>query len=398
MPAAETIRTPTSPVARGSWWRREGVRASIAQALVVGCSAALLAFLISNVQHNLQKAGISHGFRFLGDRAGFDLAFHLIPYTADNSNFRVFLVGLTNTLFVSFIGILFATVIGFFVGVTRLSPNWLAARLAYGYIEAIRNVPPLLHVFFWYGVLLQLPSVRQASSWGDVAFLSNRGLYLPRPIFEGPFLIVVLALGGALLAAFALLRAERRRRDRCGVGFPAFRLLLCAPLLMPLLAGIAFSSSLHWSLPELKGFNFQGGIVVAPEFTAIVLSLSLYTSAFIAEIVRAGLLSVGKGQKEAATAVNLTRSLILWLIIIPQAMRAIIPSLTNQYLNLTKNSSLAVAIGFPDLVGSFAGSTLNITGQSVEVIAMTMAVYLIISLVISLLMNTYNKRIALVGQ
>lgn len=295
------------------------------------------------------------------------------------------------------LGIFFATFLGFFIGVARLSHNWLVARLATVYIETFRNIPLLLQIMFWYfAVLRPLPLPRQSLSIGDAVFLNNRGLFVPKPIAEDGFGLVVAALLLAIIGSVVLARWARRRQEASGRQFPAglsaFALIVGLPLLTYWVSG----SPLHWDNPVLGGFNFRGGLEVIPELAALVLALSIYTAAFIAEAVRSGIQSVSHGQTEAAYALGLRPRVTLKLVIIPQAMRVIIPQLTSQYLNLTKNSSLATAIGYPDLVNVFAGTTLNQTGQAVEVIAMTMGVYLLISLVISLFMNWYNKRNQLV--
>ena len=345
----------------------------------------------------MEQRGITTGFGFLDNAAGFGILQSLIPYDETYTYGRTFVVGLLNTLLVAALGIFFATFLGFFIGIARLSHNWLVARLATVYIETFRNIPLLLQIMFWYfAVLRPLPLPRQSLSVGDSVFLNNRGLFLPRPIVEDGFGLVVAALLVAIIGAVLLTRWARRRQEASGQQFPAglsgFVLIIGLPLLTYWVSG----SPLHWDYPVLGGFNFRGGLEVIPELAALVLALSIYTAAFIAEAVRSGIQSVSHGQTEAAYALGLRPRVTLKLVIIPQAMRVIIPQLTSQYLNLTKNSSLATAIGYPDLVNVFAGTTLNQTGQAVEVIAMTMGVYLLISLVISLFMNWYNKRNQLV--
>jgi len=308
-----------------------------------------------------------------------------------------FLVGLLNTLLVSALGIVLATLLGFMIGVARLSGNWLLARLADLYVETFRNIPLLLQIFFWYfAVLRALPRPRDSMALGEAVFLNLRGLYLPEPIFEPGFRLVGVALAAAVVLCWLLVRWARRRQVREGVSFPVVRTSLLILLLLPLVTFLVTGMPLSWELPALKGFNFHGGITVIPELTALLFALSIYTAAFIAEIVRSGIQAISKGQTEAAQALGLKRGQVLRLVVIPQALRVIIPPLTNQYLNLIKNSSLATAIGYPDLVSVFAGTTLNQTGQAVEVIAITMAVYLLISLSVSLLMNWYNRKMALV--
>jgi len=359
--------------------------------------AALLYFgyqFALNAQVNLRAQGIGSGFGFLVNSAGFGVNQSLIPYNESDSYGRVFLVGLVNTLLVAGIGIVLATLVGFLIGIARLSPNWLLARLAGAYVELIRNLPLLFQILFWYlAVLGALPSPRQSIAlWGDI-FLNNRGLILPMPVGGDGAGYVVIALALGVLATLALAIIAKRRQARTGRQLP---LLRCAFLLiigLPLATLLATGVPIHFEKPELRGFNFVGGLRLIPEFVALVLALTLYTGAFIAEIVRAGILAVPRGQTEAALALGLRRGLMLRLVVVPQALRVIVPPLTNQYLNLTKNSSLAIAIGYPDLFAVFAGTTLNQTGQAIEIIGITMAVYLAISLLTSVLMNWYNAHI-----
>lgn len=379
------------------FWRDPRLRALLFQALVLIGAVGFALFILGNTLENLERRGITSGFDFLSSTAGFGIIQSLVDYSEESSYGRAFLVGLVNTLLVSGLGIVLATLLGFVIGVARLSGNWLVSRLAAAYIEVFRNIPLLLQIFFWYFAVLQaLPSPRQSLALGDVAFLNIRGLYLPKPVPEQAFWWIPATLFMGIVAASLLVRWARRRRDRTGQAFhtlyASLGLLLGPTLLATLLTGFP----VIWELPVLKGFNFRGGLVLIPEFIALVTALSVYTAAFIAETVRAGILSVSHGQTEAAHALGLRPTQTLRLVVIPQAMRVIIPPLTNQYLNLTKNSSLAAAIGYPDLVSVFAGTVLNQTGQAIEVIAITMAVYLTISLTIALLMNWYNRRVALV--
>ncbi|WP_404366521.1 amino acid ABC transporter permease [Marinobacter sp.] len=352
--------------------------------------------LFQNTLSNMESRGISTGFGFLDESAGFGIIMSLIPYDATMSYGRTFWVGLLNTLLVSAMGIIAATIIGFLVGIARLSSNWLVAKLALVYVETLRNLPLLLQIFFWYfAVLRSLPSPRQSVDVGGVFFLNNRGLYTPEPLTEPGFGWVMAAFAAAIMIVIAITRWSRKRQIRTGQLFPTFRVNLAILIVLPMLAYFATGAPLQWEIPELTGFNFSGGITIIPELAALWVALSLYTASFIAEIVRSGILAVSGGQTEAAKALGLRSNLIMRLVVIPQAMRVIIPPLTSQYLNLVKNSSLATAIGYPDLVGVFMGTTLNQTGQAVEVVAMTMAVYLTISLSISLLMNIYNRSVAL---
>src|ERR1700688_442583 len=350
--------------------------------------------IVANARANLEAQRITSGFGFLKNTAGFDVSQNLIPYTGSDTYTRVFLVGLLNTLLVSVIGIFFATLIGFIVALGRLSPNWLLARISGGYVELIRNLPLLFQILFWYlAVLGALPNPRQSISLFGSFFLSNRGLVIPRPVGNPGFEPFVLAVLVAIVVAVGLWRYARRQLFESGrvirIGPYALGLLIG----LPLLSALIFGAPVMFEVPVLKGFNFSGGSRVIPEFVSLTLALSTYTAAFIAEIVRAGILSVHKGQMEAGSSLGLQRGSVLRLIVIPQAMRVILPPLTNQYLNLTKNSSLAVAIGYPDLVSVFAGTTLSQTGQAIEIIGITMGVYLLISLVTSAIMSFYGWRI-----
>jgi general L-amino acid transport system permease protein len=350
--------------------------------------------IVANVRANLQAQRITSGFRFLGNTAGFDVSQNLIPYNGSDSYARVFFVGLLNTLLVAVIGIFFATVIGFMVALGRLSPNWLLSRISGGYVELIRNLPLLFQILFWYlAVLAALPNPRQSISIFGSFFLSNRGLVIPRPVAEAglePFAIAVLV---AVVAALLLRIYARRQLFERGRMMRIWPVVLGLLIGLPLVTSLAFGAPVMFEIPELKGFNFAGGSRVIPELVALLLALSLYTAAFIAEVVRAGILSVHRGQMEAGTSLGLSRGATLRLIVVPQALRVILPPLTNQYLNLTKNSSLAVAIGYPDLVSVFAGTTLSQTGQAIEIIAITMGVYLLISLVTSAIMSFYGWRL-----
>jgi general L-amino acid transport system permease protein len=368
------------------------------QAAVLGAVLLAMVWLVANVQSNLERQNINSGFGFLSERAGFGINQTLIDYTEDSSFARVLTVGLLNTLLVSVLGVFFATVLGFSLGVARLSSNWLINKTAMVYVEIFRNVPLLLQIMFWYfGVLRNLPTPRQAVSLGDAIFVSNRGIVVPaiEASSGACWYAAALAIG---LAAFIWLGRRSRFAQGDGTMMPIWRPLLMVTVasfgVAALLAGVPFSLD----EPVLKGFNFRGGITVIPEFVALLLALSLYTAAFIAEIVRAGIQSVSKGQREAAAALGLPDKIALRLVVIPQALRVIIPPLTSQYLNLTKNSSLAVAIAYPDIVSVFAGTTLTQVGQAVEIIFITMMIYLSLSLLTSYAMNRYNARITLVGQ
>jgi general L-amino acid transport system permease protein len=351
--------------------------------------------IYANAQANLKAQRIATGFGFLTNPAGFAVSQSLIPYTESDSYLRVFFVGLLNTLLVSIIGIFFATILGFVIGLGRMSPNWLLARLSGGYVELVRNLPLLFQILFWYlAVLATLPNPRQSLSIFGSIFINNRGLIVPRPVAEAggsPFLFAVLI--GAIIAIAVRVYA-RRRLFATGKRMSVWPYALAAIIGLPLITVLIFGKPFTWEMPVLRGFNFAGGSRLIPEFVALALALSTYTAAFIAEIVRAGVEAVHKGQMEAGASLGLSRGETLRLIVVPQALRVILPPLTNQYLNLTKNSSLAVGIGYPDLFSVFAGTTLSQTGQAIEIIAITMAVYLVISLITSAGMNFYNWRLS----
>jgi general L-amino acid transport system permease protein len=351
--------------------------------------------IIANARTNLENQRIASGFGFLVRNAGFDVSQSLIAFTGSDSYARVFVVGLLNTILVSIIGIFFATVIGFIVALGRLSPNWLMSRVAGAYVELVRNLPLLFQILFWYlAVLAALPSPRQSISLFSSFFLSNRGLVVPKPVADPGFEPFLVALAVAVIASVALSRYARRELFQNGRAIRIWPYALAALVGLPLITALIFGAPLHFEVPVLRGFNFAGGAGLIPEFVALTLALSTYTAAFIAEIVRAGILSVHKGQMEAGSSLGLSRGATLRLIVVPQAMRVILPPLTNQYLNLTKNSSLAVAIGYPDLVSVFMGTTLSQTGQAIEIIAITMGVYLLLSLVTSAIMSFYGWRLS----
>lgn len=421
---------PPRPKGRRWSWTDPKLRSQVIQITVAIILVWLLWSFYSNAQSNLARLGIASGFGFLDNRAGFAISQTLIPYNESMSYGRAFLVGLCNTLLVAFLGIILATLIGFLMGVARLSKNVVIKALASAYVEITRNLPPLFQIMFWYlAVLATLPGPRQ--SWGfglqpllgaigsglssiglgflggplsgyaatlaaPGVFVNNRGLVVPRPIFEDGSMAILYALIAAFILSFLLARWAKKRREATGRFFPVFWTSLGLIIVLPLLASAAMGFPVGVEKPELRGFNFVGGLRVIPEFVSLLLALSIYTGGFIAEIVRSGILAVSKGQTEAAHSLGLRNGPTLRLVIIPQAMRVIVPPLTSQYLNLTKNSSLGVAVGYPDLFAVFAGTTLNQTGQAIEIIAIIMAVYLTISIVTSAIMGWYNKRVALV--
>jgi general L-amino acid transport system permease protein len=389
--------TAQAPRQGGSAWTDPQLRGWVFQILAVILVVAGGWYLFDNAQTNLEHRGITSGFGFLDNSAGFGISQHLIDYTEADTYGRVFFVGLLNTLLVSVVGIVLATLLGFVLGVARLSPNWLIRKLATVYIETFRNIPPLLQIFFWYfAVLGPLPGPRQSISFGELFFVNNRGLQMPAPMASEAFWPFALSVLLALAGIFFLWRWAKARRHATGRGFPVGWSSLALIVVLPGLSMLVAGLPLHWDVPVLQGFNFRGGWVMVPELVSIVLALSIYTAAFIGETVRAGIQSVSHGQTEAASSLGLRPGQLLHLVIIPQAMRVIIPPLTSQYLNLAKNSSLAAGIGYPDMVSLFSGTVLNQTGQAIETMAITMSVYLAISISISLLMNAYNKRIALI--
>jgi general L-amino acid transport system permease protein len=373
------------------------VRATVFQSLLIIALIVLGYEIVTNTAENLRKQNIASGFGFLTRTSGFDVSQTLIDYSSKSTYARAFWVGLINTLLVASIGIVIATVLGFVIGLARLSSNWLVSRLALTYVETIRNIPLLLQLLVWYvGVLRALPMPQESWSIGLGSYFDVRGLHMPAFVFGAGAGWAALTFVVGSAAAIALERWARKRREATGQPFPVLAasagLVIGLPLLVFALAGFP----LTFEYPTLGRFNFEGGMTIEPEFMALLAGLSTYTAAFIAEIVRSGVAAVPRGQTEAAMALGLNRRDMLRLVIVPQAMRIIIPPLTNQYLNLTKNSSLATAIGYPDLVSVFAGTVLNLTGQAVEVILITMGVYLTLSLLTALAMNWFNTRMALV--
>ncbi|MBW1721552.1 MAG: amino acid ABC transporter permease [Deltaproteobacteria bacterium] len=363
----------------------------------VFCMVGLLAYyLVSNTLENLEKQSIATGWSFLHKESSFEIGESLISYSAASTYLRALIVGALNTLKVSFIGIIFTVILGTIIGVARLSSNWLVSKLAGLYIEVMQDIPVLLQLFFWYAIFYEsLPGPHDALSPIKGLFLSNRGVAFAVPARHPAHLYMLLALAAAVIAVYLIRRWAKKRQDATGKIFPTFRVGIALIIGLPLGVWLAFGAPTAMNIPRISGFNFKGGMTLSPEFIALLLGLVLYTSAFVAEVVRAGIQSVSKGQREAAMAIGLRPTLVLNLVILPQALRVIIPPLTSQMLNLTKNSSLAVAIGYPDFV-SVANTTINQTGQSIEGVALIMAVYLIFSLSTSAFMNWYNKRVKLV--
>lgn len=375
-------------------WRRPGVRAFVYQVLLVALVGCGVWYLVSNTLSNLTARNIATGFGFLHGEAGFAIGESSIDYAPADTYARAILVGIVNTLKVALAGIVLATLLGTLVGIARLSRNWLVARLAAVYVEVMRNIPLLLQLFFWYALITEsLPGPRQALNPLPGVFLSNRGLQFPALAGDGvPWLAI--GLGGAVLAGLLLVRWSRRRQAVTGRAWPMARIWLLLLVLGPLLGWALSGSTLRLEMPALRGFNFTGGMQLSPELAALLAGLVIYTSAFVAEVVRSGIQAVADGQWEAANALGLKRHLALRLVILPQALRVIVPPMTSQYLNLTKNSSLAVAIGYPDIV-SVLNTVINQSGQAIEGVLIIMAAYLTVSLTISVCMNWYNRRIAL---
>ncbi|WP_321336303.1 amino acid ABC transporter permease [Breoghania sp.] len=372
------------------------VRSTFYQLVVVGLIIFFGWQIIHNTAVNLERQNIASGFGFLDNTAGFGIIQTMVEYSETSDYGRALLVGLLNTVLVAFIGVLFATLIGFVVGVARLSSNWIISKLAYVYIEAIRNIPLLLQIFFWYfAVLRAVPNPRNSLTFLDAVFVNNRGIYGPKLLFQDGSALIGIAVIVAIVASIGVKIWATRRQMATGQPFRSGLTALGLIIGLPLISYLVMGRPVGVEFPELKGFNFRGGLQLTPEFVALTLALAIYTAAFIAEIVRAGILAVSHGQTEAAGALGLRPGPTLRLVVIPQAMRVIIPPLTSQYLNLTKNSSLAVAIAYPDLV-SVGGTVLNQTGQAIEIIGIWMLIYLSLSLATSAFMNWYNQRMALV--
>jgi general L-amino acid transport system permease protein len=383
---------------RSSWLNDQRVRGLVYQTLLLGCVGALAYGAIDNAVINMRARGIPMGFGFWNDVAGFDINLHLINYSNLSTYGQAFWVGLLNTLLIAVICIPLATVLGFVIGVARLSPNWLLSRFALVYTTIMRNTPLLLLLLFWYNAVLKsLPGPRQSISLGNVVFFNNRGLYLPLPVARDPagWFVGAVLLAIAFATGFRLW--ARRRQDRSGLQAPTALVAVALIIGLPALVSAAAGAPFAFDVARLSGFNLKGGLQVIPEMAALVFGLVTFTAAFIAEIVRAGVLAVPAGQSEAAGALGLHRGLAMRLVVIPQAMRLITPPLTSQYLNIVKNSSLAVFIGYPDLVQIFAGTVLNQTQAAMQVMAITMAVYLVISLSVALALNVFNARYTLKG-
>ena len=397
-PPPGTSEDQRNPIAR--LWYDKRSRAILIQIITIAGLFALFGFMAANAVANLKLLGKTFSFDFLFEPSHYDINQHLIPYSSTSTHLQAGLVGILNTLLVAICGIILATILGFILGVLRLSPNWLVSRMVYCFIEFTRNVPVLLHILLIHGIIVNiLPSPRQAQEWAnfaDTVFFTNRGFFVPAPEFAPAFWVVVVAFVGAIVFCVFFNRYAHKVQDETGRHLPVFWVCLGAIVGAPALAFLVTGMPISWDYPALKGFNFRGGMVLRPEFLALWLALSLYTAAFIAEIVRAGILAVKHGQWEASAALGVNRARTLNLIIIPQALRVIVPPLTSQYLNLTKNSSLAIAIGYMDIVATIGGISLMQTGKEMETMIIVLGLYLMFSLIISAFMNWYNRRIALV--
>ena len=375
----------------------EKSRSLIVQAFVIGIFAVFIYLLVQQTATNLDKRGISSGFDFLSMSAGYDISIRLIPFTSEDTHLRAYFVGLLNTLMIAVCGCFLATILGFVVGVIRLSSNWLFRNIAYVYVEFTRNVPVLLQIVLYYSILLHLPKIKQAIVLFEGFYLTNRGLYSPLPIIKDGFSIVLASFVIAIILSIFIKKNLKRKQEQTGKQYPIFLINSALIIFTPIIFYYIMGMPIEFEIPVLKGFNFKGGMVIRPEFIGMLLGLSIYTAAFISETVRSGIISVSKGQREASQALGLKNNLVMRLIVIPQALRVIIPPLTSQYLNLTKNSSLGIAIGYADLVHGFGGISLNQTGRAIEIMLMVMLTYLTISLIISLFMNIYNKSVQFKG-
>ena len=368
----------------------------VSQLLVVIGLVFFIWTVIHNLQHNIEVRGITTGFAFFGEKAGFGISESPIPYSEDSTYFRAFLVGLVNTIYVSFVGIFFATILGIIIGVGRLSKNYLLAKLSLAYVEFFRNIPLLLQILFWYNVVLAaLPSPKRSIVLGADMFLNNRGFYVPKPIYGDQFSFVIISFFVAIGIAIWFAKWANKRFEETGHEIIVWPWIILMILGIPLVVFNLLGSPISFDNPALRGFNYRGGMNFSPEFLALTFALSIYTASLIAEAVRSGIEAVAKGQKEAAASLGLSSYQSLKLVVLPQAIRIAIPPIIGQYLNLIKNSSLATAIGYPEIVTVFSGTVLNQTGQAIEIIAVTMAVYLTISLLVSFILNIVNKKLAI---
>lgn len=373
--------------------RNQRFRGIFFQALTILGLVGFLLYIGINTMHNIEQRGIQTGFEFLGGTAGFDITESPIEFSESDTHARVFLVGLLNTFIVSFIGIIFATVLGVIIGVLRLSNNYLISKIAAAYIDIFRNIPLLLQIFFWYNVVLKsLPRPRESLEFFDSIFINNRGFYLPQASWNSTTYGLLIGIALSFVAIYFLRRWAKNRQELTGKSFPVLLSSIGIVFVFAIVSFFIGGADLGLSYPALKGFNFVGGKTITPEFAALVFALAIYTATFIAEAIRSGIEAVKTGQKEAATSLGLSRYQSLKLVLLPQAVRIAIPPIINQYLNLIKNSSLATAVGYPEIVTVFAGTSLNQVGQSIEIIVITMLVYLVISLLVSALLNWFNHK------
>ncbi len=380
-------------------WRNEKSREILIQVIVLIGLGWFIAWLTGNVAGNFERLGKDLSYEFLGIPAGYDINQYLIPYNNRDTHLRAAIVGLLNTGLVAIFGIIIATIFGLFLGVLRLSKNWLASKIAYWYVEFTRNVPILLHILLWHGIIINtLPHPKRAIDFGEMAFLTNRGFYLPKPITESGIEIIYLFTIIGIIFSVVFYKYAKKLQENTGKQLPVFWINLLVLISLPVIAFFLSGMPISLSVPALKGFNFRGGFHLSPELIALTFALAIYTAAFIAEIVRAGILAIDKGQREAAESIGLKQNRVMSLIILPQARRVIIPPLTSQYLNLTKNSSLAIAIGYMDLVATLGGISLNQTGREMETMVLVLLIYLSVSLSISSFMNWYNHKVKLVDR
>ncbi|NRP96196.1 putative glutamine ABC transporter permease protein GlnM [Marinobacterium sp. xm-g-59] len=392
-------RKSSSGTTSNAFYNNPRIRGFFYQIALVAGLLYFFGTIIGNTLANMEATGIKTGFDFLGAAAGYDVLMSLISFESTDTYGRIFVVGFLNTLLVSAIGIFFATLLGFIFGVAHFSHNWLIRKIALVYVEIFRNVPLLLQVFFWYfAVLSSLPGARQSLSLGEAVFLNVRGLYLPKLIGGDLSSLVWIALGAAVAGIFVLRRWAKKRQELTGQQFPVLKTSIAMVILFPLIVAALTGFPFTVEYPALKGFNYFGGITVIPELMSLAIALSVYTGAFIAEAVRAGVQSIPHGQTEAARSIGLRENKIMSLIIVPQAMRVIVPLLNSEYQSLVKNSTLAAAVGYPDLFNVFVGTALNQTGQAIETIFMTIIVYFVVNMVISFLMNRFNNAVALVSR
>ena len=373
--------------------RNQKIRGILFQLLTVIGLVAFLWYIGSNTVANIEQRGIQTGFGFLNGTSGFGIDQSPIAYSEEDTHGRVFIVGLLNTIIIAFVGIILATLVGLIIGILRLSNNWLIAKLAKAYVDFFRNIPLLLQILFWYNVVLRaMPNPKQSFNFFDIIFINNRGLYFPLPEYNATFFTMLGSIFLAFFAAIAFNMWANKQKEETGKDLLVFPFVIGMFVLFPIIAYFIGGSSLNFSFPELRGFNFKGGKTLSPEFLALTFALTIYTATFIAEAVRSGIAAVSHGQKEAAASMGFSPYQSLKLVVLPQAIRIAIPPIINQYLNLIKNSSLATAVGYPEIVTVFAGTSLNQVGQAIEIISMTMLVYLLISLIVSAILNWFNHK------